>query len=143
VCYCDRYSRLLYLMHFHSTRYCRTSYSRRKPSPCRVPRCQVEQFRVRTESYGPPVYFNRQDVKAAIHAPLNVEWSECSNSDVFPSGDASLPSVFTVLPNVIEKSKRSVIAHGLLDFLFIAEGTRIVFQKWVFLSHCPCHCLRR
>ena len=123
-------------MYFHSTRYCRTSYSRRKRSPCRVPRCQVEQFLVRPESYSPTPYFNRQDVKAAIHAPLNVDWSECSNIGVFPNGDASLPSVFTVLPSVIEKSKRSVIAQGLLDFLFIAEGTRIAFQKWVFLSHC-------
>lgn len=75
------------------------------------------------------MYFNRQDVKAAIHAPLDVEWTECSTINVFPDGDASLPSVFTVLPNVIEKSKRSVIAQGLADFLFIAEGTRIVFQK--------------
>jgi carboxypeptidase D len=56
----------------------------------------------------------------------------CANIDVFPHGDASLPSAFTVLPNVIEKSNRSVIAHGLADFLLIAEGTRIVLQKCVF-----------
>jgi carboxypeptidase D len=56
----------------------------------------------------------------------------CANNDVFPTGDASLPSAFTVLPNVIEKSKRSVVAHGLLDFLLIAEGTRIILQKCVF-----------
>jgi carboxypeptidase D len=50
--------------------------------------------------------------------------------DVFPQdGDASLPSAFTVLPNVIEKSKRSVIVHGLADFVLIADGTRIVLQK--------------
>jgi carboxypeptidase D len=34
-----------------------------------------------------------------------------------------------VLPNVIEKSKRTVIVHGLADFLLIAEGARIVLQK--------------
>jgi carboxypeptidase D len=34
-----------------------------------------------------------------------------------------------VLPNVIEKSERSVIVHGLGDFVLIAEGARIVLQN--------------
>ena len=76
-----------------------------------------------------PLYFDREDVKEAIHAPTNVNWTECTDASVFPNGDASLPSAFTVLPNVIEKSKRSVIVHGLADFYVIAEGTRIVLQK--------------
>jgi len=75
------------------------------------------------------VYFDRPDVKAAIHAPPTVNWVECSVIKVFPHGDASLPPVFTVLPNVIEKSNRSVIVHGLGDFILIAEGARIVLQK--------------
>ena len=69
-----------------------------------------------------PLYFDRTDVKKAIHAPVNVTWTECSNVNVFPHGDASLPSGLTVLPNVIEKSERSVIVHGLADFILIAEG---------------------
>jgi carboxypeptidase D len=76
-----------------------------------------------------PLYFDRADVKAAIHAPANVSWEECGSANVFPNGDASLPPAFTVLPNVIEKSNRSVIVHGLADFHYIAEGTRIVLQK--------------
>ena len=76
-----------------------------------------------------PVYFDRADVKAAIHAPVNQTWTECSDIDVFPNGDASLPSAFTVLPDVIERSNRSVIIHGLGDFILIAEGTRLVLQK--------------
>ncbi|KAH9483197.1 putative serine carboxypeptidase [Psilocybe cubensis] len=76
-----------------------------------------------------PLYFNRTDVKKAIHAPLDVDWKECSDIDVFPKGDGSLPPAFTVLPNVIEKSKRTVIVHGLADFILIAEGTRIVLQN--------------
>lgn len=76
----------------------------------------------------PPVYFERADVKAAIHAPADVDWVVCSDN-VFSNGDASLPPAFTVLPNVIEKSKRSVIVHGLGDFILIAEGARIVLQK--------------
>ena len=75
-----------------------------------------------------PIYFDRPEVKAAIHAP-NVTWSECSDIDVFPRGDRSLPPAFTVLPNAIEKSKRAVVVHGLADFILIAEGTRIVLQN--------------
>ena len=57
-----------------------------------------------------------------MHAPTNFTWAECSNVDVFPQGDNSLPSAFTVLPNVIESSERAVIAHGLADYILIAEG---------------------
>ena len=76
-----------------------------------------------------PIYFDREDVKKAIHAPVNQTWSECSNINVFPNGDASLPPAFTVLPEVIEKSHRSVIVHGLGDYVLIAEGARVVLQK--------------
>ncbi|TFK35086.1 alpha/beta-hydrolase [Crucibulum laeve] len=76
-----------------------------------------------------PLYFDRADVKKVIHAPANVQWDECSNVNVFPHGDASLPSALSVLPNVIQKSQRTVIVHGLADFILIAEGTRIVIQN--------------
>ncbi|KAI9466663.1 alpha/beta-hydrolase [Lactarius psammicola] len=71
------------------------------------------------------------NVKAAIHAPPTVKWELCpfDGPSIFPDGDASLPPAFTVLPKVIEKSNRSVIVHGLTDFLLIAEGTRIVLQN--------------
>lgn len=76
-----------------------------------------------------PIYFDREDVKNAIHAPASVKWAECSERNVFPRGDGSLPPAFTVLPSVIEKSERVVIVHGLADFILIAEGTRIVIQN--------------
>ncbi|KAH0586845.1 Serine-type carboxypeptidase F [Termitomyces sp. J132] len=76
-----------------------------------------------------PLYFDREDVKKAIHAPTNVTWEECSSINVFPNGDASLPSALSVLPNVIENNNRTVIIHGLADFILIAEGTRIVIQN--------------
>ncbi|KAI0280491.1 alpha/beta-hydrolase [Russula aff. rugulosa BPL654] len=83
-----------------------------------------------------PLYFDRKDVKEAIHAPTNVNWTLCTEdySDVFPNGDASLPPAFTVLPNVIEKSKRSVIVHGLADFILIAEGARIALTNSVLIG---------
>ena len=71
-------------------------------------------------------------MKRAIHAPLNVNWAECSDINVFPHGDASLPPAFTVLPNVIEKSERAVIVHGLADFILIAEGC-VVLMWGVYL----------
>ena len=70
----------------------------------------------------PPVYFDRQDVKKAIHAPQNVKWKLCSDTKVFPNGDASPPSALSVLPSVIEKSKKTVIIHGLADYVLITEG---------------------
>ncbi|KAF8628120.1 hypothetical protein AX15_004076 [Amanita polypyramis BW_CC] len=76
-----------------------------------------------------PIYFDRKEVKEAIHVPVNVTWAECSDINVFPNGDASLPPAFTVLPGVIEKSQRSVIIHGLIDYVLIADGARIAIQN--------------
>jgi len=75
-----------------------------------------------------PLYFDREDVKKAIHAP-NMTWTECSEGNVFPNGDASLPPALSVLPGVIAKNNRTVILHGLADFVLIAEGTRLVLQN--------------
>ncbi|KAI9512753.1 Alpha/Beta hydrolase protein [Russula earlei] len=82
-----------------------------------------------TQTQVSPLYFDRPDVKAAIHAPPDVNWTLCTDVNVFPKGDASLPPALTVLPNVIEKSTRSVIVHGLGDFILIAEGARAVLQN--------------
>ncbi|KAG2159002.1 Alpha/Beta hydrolase protein [Suillus bovinus] len=75
-----------------------------------------------------PIYFNRMDVKEAIHAPIDTQWSECTDINVFPNEDSSLPPAFTVLPNVIEKNQRTVIVHGLADFILIADGGLQGFQ---------------
>lgn len=37
--------------------------------------------------------------------------------------------MFSVFPNVIEKSERVVVVHGLADFILVAEGTRIAIQN--------------
>jgi carboxypeptidase D len=61
-----------------------------------------------------PLYFDRSDVKKILHAPQNVDWAECSNVDVFKNNeDTSPPPAFAVLSRVVEKSKRTVIVHGL------------------------------
>ena len=77
-----------------------------------------------------PLYFDRADVKAAIHAP-NITWQECAPGNVFPNGDASPSTALSVLPSVIENSNRTVIIHGLADYILIADGARIAIQKCV------------
>jgi carboxypeptidase D len=37
--------------------------------------------------------------------------------------------VYSVLPNVIEKSQRTIIVNGQHDFSIIAEGVRVIIQN--------------
>ncbi|KAG0141378.1 hypothetical protein CROQUDRAFT_663956 [Cronartium quercuum f. sp. fusiforme G11] len=78
---------------------------------------------------GDPTYFNRTEVKQMLHVPISSNWSECSYKDVFIDHDSSVPVSMSVLPGVIEKSKRTIIAHGLADFVLIAMGARIAIQN--------------
>ncbi|KAL2018344.1 hypothetical protein VTK56DRAFT_947 [Thermocarpiscus australiensis] len=78
---------------------------------------------------GASIYFDRPDVKAAIHAP-NVTWEACSSDDVFVNGtDTSLPSALTVLPKVIDKTKNVIIGQGALDMILLANGTLVAIQN--------------
>ncbi|KAK3326269.1 putative serine-TYPE carboxypeptidase F precursor [Apodospora peruviana] len=78
---------------------------------------------------GAEIYFDRADVKKAIHAP-NMTWEQCSSDDVFVGGhDKSLPSSFTALPKVIDKTKNVIIAHGALDMVLLANGTLLGIQN--------------
>ncbi|KAI9671917.1 MAG: hypothetical protein M1817_002352 [Caeruleum heppii] len=75
------------------------------------------------------VYFDRSDVKQAINAP-EVLWQECSKRDVFRGGiDKSQPSSYDVLPRVIERSNRTIIAHGALDMILMGNGTLLAIQN--------------
>ncbi|KAI0343371.1 alpha/beta-hydrolase [Trametopsis cervina] len=80
------------------------------------------------------IYFNRTDVQDVIHAP-HIDWEACSSGSVYvnaqgrPGQDQSVASTLSVLPNVIEKSVRTAIVHGLADFILVAEGTRIAIQN--------------
>ena len=80
-----------------------------------------------------PTYFNRADVKKAIHAPLDVDWVPCTRNvfNTSDGNDESLPPAFTVLPSVIERNLRTVIVHGMADYILIAEG----FVYLIFLSY--------
>jgi carboxypeptidase D len=78
---------------------------------------------------GGSVYFNRSDVQKVIHAPPT-NWAECTPNNVFVDGtDTSPPSGLSVLPGVIERTERTIIGHGLLDFILIYNGTLLVIQN--------------
>jgi carboxypeptidase D len=75
---------------------------------------------------GTGVYFNRKDVQKAINAPVG-KWAECSNGVL--NKDTSPPSALSVLPGVIERSKRTIIAHGNLDYVLIRDGSLLAIQN--------------
>ncbi|EFX04019.1 serine carboxypeptidase [Grosmannia clavigera kw1407] len=78
---------------------------------------------------GAQLYFDRDDVKKAIHAP-NMTWAECTDVNVFVDGtDTSVPSGLSVLPKVIDATKNVIIGHGALDFVLIANGTLLTIQN--------------
>lgn len=75
---------------------------------------------------GASVYFNRTDVQRAINAPIQ-PWAECTGGVL--RNDTSLPSGLSVLPSVIERSKRTLISHGILDYVLISNGTLLMIQN--------------
>lgn len=71
--------------------------------------------------------------KKLIHAPEKTEWLQCSNVSVLvgqgEAGDSSPFPDQTVLPSVISKNKRTLIAHGVLDALLLSNGTQLAIQN--------------
>lgn len=75
-------------------------------------------------------WFNRKDVKRAIHAPLDVEWKPCRPVVFKGEGDDnSRPSGEEVLPYVIEKTDNVILAHGAMDFILPANGVLLGIQN--------------
>ncbi|KAJ5944491.1 hypothetical protein N7516_004659 [Penicillium verrucosum] len=85
---------------------------------------------------GASVYFDRADVKHALHAPKGT-WSECSPEPVFvggnsgpeQEGDISANPIEHVLPQVIEATNRVLIANGDLDMVVLTNGTLLAIQN--------------
>lgn len=75
------------------------------------------------------LYFNRTDVKEALHAPLDINWIECSNENVFPGGDNSPQPNIYVLPQVIEATNRVLVANGDYDMILMTNGTLLSIQN--------------
>lgn len=84
------------------------------------------------DGYDQP-YFNRTDVKKAIHAPLDVDWQYCipGNPFIGPNSDTSPPSGLTngPLQHVTEHTNNVIVGHGTLDFVLFANGTLATLQN--------------
>ncbi|KAI0179484.1 alpha/beta-hydrolase [Hypoxylon sp. FL1284] len=78
---------------------------------------------------GASIYFDRSDVKRAIHADVDTKWEECSSSPVFVGGDRSDPSTWRVLPHVVDSTKNVIIGHGSLDMILLPNGTLLSIQN--------------
>ncbi|KAN0089186.1 alpha/beta-hydrolase [Hyaloscypha variabilis] len=77
-----------------------------------------------------PLYFDRADVKAAMHAPTSIDWQECSGGPVFYNNeDNSLDPIQQVLPQVIEGTNRVLVSNADLDFVIITAGTLLSIQN--------------
>lgn len=76
----------------------------------------------------PVIYFNRTDVKAALHAPPDSDWALCKN-DVFIFGDDSPGSSLFAIPNVIDKTQNVMLVHGALDMVLMMNGTLLAIQN--------------
>jgi carboxypeptidase D len=75
-----------------------------------------------------PLYFDRADVKAAMHAPTSVQWEECSGP-VFVRRDNSADPIQKVLPQVIEATNRVLVSNANLDFVIMTQGTLLAIQN--------------
>ncbi|CAD6897744.1 unnamed protein product [Tilletia laevis] len=76
---------------------------------------------------------NQTGFKEAIHADPNIIWRVCSERKVFVKDwDKSPFPDETVLNRVIDLNTRTVIQHGMQDFILIANGTRLMIQNATF-----------
>ncbi|CZT41294.1 probable carboxypeptidase Y precursor [Rhynchosporium secalis] len=75
---------------------------------------------------GAKIYFDRTDVQKAINAPVG-RWKECSDG-VLETDNSDWP-IYSVLPSVIERTKRTVIGQGALDFMIMTNGTLLAIQN--------------
>lgn len=80
---------------------------------------------------GQQIYFDRDDVKKAIHAPSAIDWQLCGTSKrgVFLVSDDSIPSASGPLPYVVERTNNVMINHGALDSILMANGTLLAIQN--------------
>lgn len=75
-------------------------------------------------------YFNRADVKKALHVSNDITWAECANNPVFVDGnDFSADPIQSVLPKLIEHTNRVLVANGDYDYEIINDGTLLAIQN--------------
>ncbi|EMD66855.1 hypothetical protein GGP41_008244 [Bipolaris sorokiniana] len=84
---------------------------------------------------GTEVYFDRADVKKALHASPDSRWMLCTDKNVFAgaganSSDTSIPPANSgALKHVVEKTNNVIIGSGDLDMLLSTNGTLLALQN--------------
>ena len=74
-------------------------------------------------------------MKKAMHAPMDVQWGECSGpvfkgeGGIYGFGDDSLDPAQSVLPQVIEATNRVLVANGDYDMEILTQGTLLSIQN--------------
>lgn len=82
---------------------------------------------------GAQIYFNRTDVKKAIHAPSRSNWMQCGGPVFVNGGDTTVgPALDGTLTNVIDKTKNVLVGSGDLDYVVISNGTLLALQGTVW-----------
>ncbi|KAJ7089592.1 putative serine carboxypeptidase [Mycena epipterygia] len=70
---------------------------------------------------GPNNYFNRTDVQKALNVNPHVDYAICGDDTL--GLEHSLPSSFTVLAGVVERTNNVLVGNGNLDYLILSNGT--------------------
>ncbi|KAM0479518.1 hypothetical protein ACHAPX_004734 [Trichoderma viride] len=78
---------------------------------------------------GTSTYFERADVKKAIHAPGTINWTPCVQSHSFAQQDTSLPAGIKQLPQVIEATQNVILAQGGVDGMILVNGVVLGIQN--------------
>jgi carboxypeptidase D len=78
---------------------------------------------------GPNNYFNRSDVKKAVHVPTSTSYAICGDDTLGLQHDRSPSSSFTKLPHVIESTNNVIVGSGLLDYLLLTNGTLMTLNN--------------
>ncbi|GFP59694.1 hypothetical protein ACSS6W_009756 [Trichoderma asperelloides] len=82
--------------------------------------------------YGSNTYFQRPDVKNAIHASPSVDWAPCTDNLVFLTDDKqdhSPPSGRKQLPHVIDTTQNVILAQGGVDGMVMLNGVMLGIQN--------------
>ncbi|UKZ94397.1 uncharacterized protein TrAFT101_009269 [Trichoderma asperellum] len=78
-------------------------------------------------------YFDRREVKIAIHASPSTDWVPCATKSVFLTNDSkeqsSVPPGLKQLPNVIDTTQNVILAAGGVDILVPLNGIVLGIQN--------------
>ncbi|ESZ92468.1 putative pheromone processing carboxypeptidase (Sxa2) [Sclerotinia borealis F-4128] len=74
------------------------------------------------------IYFNRSDVKKAMHAPSEISWNECSGPVFLGTSGPEQEGDLSADP-IQRGTNRVLIANGALDFEILTNGTLLAIQN--------------